>query len=139
MKRSERWILLVMVAALPLVGCGKAPAEKSHTAPAVVEPTQDPGIKRIKLAEQAAARLGIQFGEVTGTGQRLEAPYSALFYDASGGEWVYVSREPLVFERAGIKVERIEGDKMYLSEGPDAGTKVVTAGAAMLFGTENGL
>jgi len=139
MKRSKRWIVLVMVAALPLVGCGKAPVQKSHVAPATVEASQASGIKRITLTDRAAERLGIQFTAMTSAGQGLEAPYSALFYDASGGEWVYISPQPLVFERAGIKVERIEGDKMYLSQGPAAGTKVVTAGAALLFGAENGL
>ncbi len=140
MTHSKRWVVLVMVAALPLVGYGEAPAEKKgHTPPATLEPTQDPAIKRVRLTEQAAERLGIQFGEVRAAGQWLEAPYSALFYDASGGQWLYISPQPLVFERARIRVERIEKDKMYLSEGPHAGTKVVTVGATLLFGAESGL
>ena len=139
MKHSKRWIVLVMVAALPLVGCAKAPVQKAHTAPAIVEPTQDPSIKRVTLTEQAAQRLGIQFGEARAVGQRLELPYGALFYDVNGGEWVYVSPQPLVFERARIQIVRVEGDKMYVSKGLEPGAKVVTVGAAMLFGAENGL
>jgi hypothetical protein len=142
MERSDRWVVFVMVAALPLVGCGEPQkaAQKGHAgSPALVESTEDPAIKRITLSEQAIQRLGIQVADVTGAGQRLEAPYSALFYDGSGGEWVYVSPQPMVFIRAGIKVERIDGDKMYLSQGPAAGTKVVVAGAAILYGAETGL
>jgi len=139
MLQHNRWIIAVMLAALALAGCSKAPAKVAAVKPATLEATQDAAIKRITLTERAEQRLGIEFGEMTGAGQRLEAPYSALFYDASGGEWVYTSPKPQVFERAGIKIIRIEGDKMYLSQGPVAGTKVVTAGAALLFGAETGL
>jgi len=142
MEHRNQWIVLVMVAALPLVGCGQPQkaAQKGHAgSAAVVEATENPAVKRVTLSEKAVQRLGIQVADVTTAGQRLEAPYSALFYDGTGGEWVYVSPQPSVFVRAGIKVERIEGDTMYLSQGPAAGTKVVVAGAAILYGAEHGL
>jgi hypothetical protein len=63
-------------------------------------------------------------------------PYSAILYDQEGDEWVYVNPEPSVYLRAEIDVAYIEGDKVFLSEGPDVGTKVVTVGAAELYGTE---
>ena len=81
----------------------------------------------------------VDFAEVTTSGQRLEAPYSALLYDASGREWVFISPQPNVFTRTDIKVEVIEGDRMYYSQGPAAGTKVVTSGIAQLYGIEFGV
>ena len=35
-----------------------------------------------------------------------------------------------------IEVDRIDGDTAHLTEGPEAGTSVVTLGAAELFGAE---
>ena len=138
MQRHTGWIIAVMVAALPLAGCGKSTAKVVPQAPAVVE-KQDSGIGRITLKGRAAERLGIEFAEVTKSGQRLEAPYNALVYDASGREWVFISPQPNVFTRTGIKVELIEGDKIYYSQGPDAGTKLVTSGIAQLYGIEFGV
>lgn len=64
------------------------------------------------------------------------APYSALIYDKHGGTWVYVAEAPDTFLRHKVEVEFIDGDGVYLLEGPPAGTKVVTVGAAELLGTE---
>lgn len=63
-------------------------------------------------------------------------PYGAVYYDAKGAPWVYVSTRPLTFERQPIVVERIEGDLAVLSEGPPVGTPVVSVGAALLYGAE---
>jgi hypothetical protein len=64
------------------------------------------------------------------------APYSAVFYDSKGTAWVYVNAKPLTFERQRIAVERVVGDLAVLSEGPPAGTSIVTVGAALLYGAE---
>ena len=66
----------------------------------------------------------------------LAVPYSAVYYDSSGGAWVYVAQEANVFQRHPITIEWISGDWAVLSAGPIPGTKVVTVGAALLFGTE---
>jgi hypothetical protein len=63
-------------------------------------------------------------------------PYSAVYYDAKGAAWVYVSTRPLTFERRRISVERVIGELAILSEGPPAGMAVVTVGAALLYGAE---
>jgi len=63
-------------------------------------------------------------------------PYGALFYDARGAAWVYVSKEPLVFERQSVRVDRVVGDVAVLTDGPAPGTSVVTVGAALLYGVE---
>ena len=64
------------------------------------------------------------------------APYSALIYDKNGGTWVYVAETPDTYLRHEVEVEFIDGDSVYLRDGPPSGTEVVTVGAAELLGTE---
>lgn len=63
-------------------------------------------------------------------------PYSSIYYDQKGEPWVYVTTKPLVYERKPVKIDRIVGNKVALSSGPELGAKIVTVGAALLFGTE---
>jgi hypothetical protein len=69
-------------------------------------------------------------------GKQKVVPYSAVYYDAKGEAWVYVATAPLTYERQRIAVDRIEGERALLHDGPAVGTSIVTVGAAMLFGTE---
>jgi hypothetical protein len=68
-------------------------------------------------------------------------PYAALIYDADGGTWVYVEEDPATrsFVRYAVTVDFIEGDLVVLTEGPPAGTKVVTVGGQELFGADTGV
>ena len=68
--------------------------------------------------------------------QHKVVPYSAVYYDGKGAAWVYVNTKPLTFERQRIGVERVVGDLAVLSDGPQAGTSIVTVGASLLFGAE---
>ncbi len=68
--------------------------------------------------------------------KRMVVPYSAVYYDAQGAAWVYVNTKPMVFERQRISVDFIVGDLAVLSDGPRRRTRVVTVGAAMLYGAE---
>lgn len=68
--------------------------------------------------------------------KQLVVPYSAVYYDAKGGSWIYVNPEPLVYERQRIEIDRIEGDFAVLSTGPAVGTQVVTIGTPLLYGAE---
>jgi len=72
------------------------------------------------------------------TEESLVAPYSAILYDMYGGAWVYENSAPQIFIRRRVELHHVMGDLAILSRGPPAGTKVVTAGAAELFGTEFG-
>lgn len=63
-------------------------------------------------------------------------PYSAVYYDAKGSAWVYVNLKPLTYERRRISIERVIGNQAILSDGPAAGTPIVSVGAALLFGAE---
>lgn len=69
-------------------------------------------------------------------GVQKVVPYGAVYYDAKGAPWIYVSTAPLTFERQRVGVSRIEGDLAVLTEGPPVGTPVVTVGAALLYGAE---
>jgi hypothetical protein len=96
------------------------------------------------LTAKAVERLDIKTalaGEVqvarspSGTYRKV-VPYAAVLYDAHGDTWVYTNPEPQVYIRYQISVDYIDGDLAVLSDGPPAGTAVVTVGAAELFGTE---
>ena len=133
---------LVLVPAL--LGCGGAAAPPTeHEEPAHVEAIAgDETRHRITLTERAAERLGIEIAETTvapGIGS-VSVPYSAVIYDAEGTAWTYVSEGPLVFVREAVIVDDVvpndTGGMAVLSQGPAAGTAVVSVGVAELFGAE---
>ena len=88
---------------------------------------------RFRPGERVAVRLPRRESE---TG--LVVPKAALLHDAYGGTWVYVVREPRVYVRQRVVVADITGHLAVLSQGPAAGARVVTDGAAELFGVEFG-
>lgn len=71
--------------------------------------------------------------------KRSVIPYAAVIYDLEGATWAYTNPDPLTFVRASIEVDYIDGDRAILTNGPPAGTAVVTAGAAELYGEEFGI
>ena len=112
--------------------------------PAKVEAIEGSEIKRVILTNKAAERLGIETAAVrlmtvAQRGARLVVPYSSMLYDLNGKTWVYTNPAPLTFVRQPISVDYIENDIAILSDGPAAGTLVVTVGAAELYGVETGV
>jgi hypothetical protein len=72
-----------------------------------------------------------------GTGELHKVvPHSSLIYGAHGETWVYTSPEPLTYVRHPVVVDYVEDDTAVLSDGPPAGTEVVSVGAAEVYGTE---
>lgn len=137
-----RWlILIVMLAALSLSACAPAAEPEDENKPVTLEPIAGTDLNRLTLTEKAAERLGLETATVltqqVDGAERLVIPYAALLYDPSGQAWVYVNVEPLVFMRQAIMVDSIEGNDVILSEGPEAGAKVVTMGATELYGSES--
>ena len=59
-------------------------------------------------------------------------------YDIYGGAWVYVNSAPHEYRRQRIELVQSDGSSAIVSRGLGAGTQVVSAGAAELFGTEFG-
>lgn len=142
MQVQSRWIIAAAVL-LSLAGCDKdvksAGATTAKPVSATAAAPAPSGPKRITLKDLETKRLGIELAEVTKSGERLTMPYNALLYDPTGGEWAFANPEGNVYHRTALKVEAIEGDKVYLTSGPAVGTKVVTMGAAELYGIEFGV
>jgi hypothetical protein len=70
---------------------------------------------------------------------RKVIPYSAVLYDLGGDAFVYTSPEPRVFVRQPIGIDHIDGSRAVLTQGPAAGSAVVTVGGPQLFGVEFGV
>jgi hypothetical protein len=145
-RRTTLWVAaLLLLAGLPLAGCQGGEEEAAAAdEPAKVEPVGgSDDLSLITLTAEAAKRIDLQTAVVRtegeGATERTIVPYSAIVYETDGGTWVYTSPEDLSFVREQIVVEEIEGDRAVLSEGPAAGTEVVTVGVAELFGAENGI
>jgi RND family efflux transporter MFP subunit len=75
----------------------------------------------------------------TSMAEQLVVPRSALLYDTYGVAWVYANPEPGLFRRVQVAVARVAGDLAVLDDGPALGTRIVTLGAAELYGTESGV
>ncbi len=75
----------------------------------------------------------------TASFERLVVPYGAVIYDPQGQTWTYTNPEPLVYQRAAISIDYIDGDDAILLDGPPPGTEVVVVGAAELSGFEAGI
>jgi multidrug efflux pump subunit AcrA (membrane-fusion protein) len=93
-------------------------------------------LKRVTFTQEGAARVGLRTGEIRERGGAKVAPYAALIYDAEGKTYVYTVTEPRTFLRQEVEVDRIDGNRVLVTDGPPAGTRVVTTGAAEVYGTE---
>ena len=134
--------LVLIAAGVSLSACSEAPSSSyssetaSHHEPAKLEPIKGTDVKRVIFDAEGAKRVGLQTAQVRGAGQRKVIPYAAVLYDPEGNTFTYTSPEPLVYVRAKVKVDYVAADRVVLSEGPPAGTKVVTVGTAEVYGTE---
>jgi len=138
MKRCA--MVVAIGAVLVLMGCKQDTIEEKHH-PAKLEESGTEGIMKVTLEARAAERIGIQTApvleEMVGSSRQLVVPYGAIMYDAKGGTWTFTNPQPLVFVRHKIVVDHVDGDRVILSEGPSAGTVVVTVGASELMGAEH--
>ena len=105
----------------------------------MVEKIDGSDVKRLKLTERAAQRVGIQTAAiaaapagVAGKGAASTVvPYSAVLYHPDGTTWVFTVPAPLTYVRAKVVVATVggaAGTDAYLSYGPPVGTQVVTTG-----------
>lgn len=139
------FIWLVLVLGLLLSACTKTQSVSGGSAakteaPATKEAIGETGINKVTLTEQALARLALETTEVqNAANDLLEIPYGAIIYDLNGNTWTYTSPEANVFVRHPITVDRIEGNSVYLSDGPELGTLVVSMGAAELYAADVGI
>lgn len=75
---------------------------------------------------------------LTSTEKGLIVPDSAVLHDIHGATWVYEDLGGNAYGRRRIEVGRHAGSSAVVSRGLSEGAKIVTAGAAELFGTEFG-
>ena len=137
MRRAGRLIIAApALAALLLAGCGGAVSDDHE----IVEPASfDEQTGRIEMTAQASERLDIQTAPVQARGDLLVVPSAALLVVADGTFYVYTSPEPLVFVPRPISIDRDDGVTAFLTEGPPAGTDVVTVGVPELYGIQYGM
>ena len=132
---------VLILACLGVAACAQTPTSSaSKSEPARLEPMEGTDLKRVILSASAAKRLDIQTtpvreAQVSGTPRKV-IPSAAVLYDAHGETWTYTSPQPLSFVRHRIRIDREERGMAILSDGPPAGTAVVTVGASELFGVE---
>jgi hypothetical protein len=147
MRHSKRWLAMLglLIAVPQLSACTQTSAEATGGAePAKVEHVEGSSdTSRLTLTAKAAERLGIQTAEIreqkVAGKPRKVIPYGALLYDAEGATYVYVTPQPLTYIREPVTVDYITAGSVVLTAGPAAGTRVVSVGAAELYGTETGV
>jgi hypothetical protein len=137
-------VALTIAATLVLAGCAQKPtAATSKSKPATVEKIAASNISRVVLTDEAAKRIDLHtepIGDMQdGATKRRFMPYAAIIYDKAGDTWTYTAADPRTFVRQSVSVDSIDGDVVYLNDGPAAGTQVVTVGVAELYGAEFGV
>jgi RND family efflux transporter MFP subunit len=124
-----------------------AGAEARPAAPVVTSVSADPAsaatdlfyeLSNGDLSYWPGQRVGVTVA-LKSSAENLVVPYSAVVYDMYGGAWVYVNASPQVYVRQRVELRHVLGDLAVLARGPAVGAKVVSAGAAELFGTEFGV
>ena len=131
-----------------IVGLGD-PAEAAGVMaqPVPAPPSADPTTGGVDLyyalpnrgnALRPGQRVGVRLSR-RGEADSLVVPRAALLHDALGGTWVYEARPDHVYVRRRVQVTDQVDALAILEQGPPPGTRVVTDGAAEIFGTEFGV
>ena len=106
----------------------------------------DPSAASVDLYyELPATGLALRPGErvmvevpLKGMDRGLVVPEASVLYDIHGDAWVYEDLGGNAYARRRVQIARHVGDRAVIARGIAEGAKVVTAGAAELFGTEFG-
>ena len=131
--------VVLAVAGLPLSACKEVETETATGyTPSHVEELKEgsKAFPRVTFTSEGAKRTGLESTRVKRDGGRTVVPYESLIYDGEGKTFVYTSPKPLHYLRAEVKVDRIDGGRVFLTRGPSAGTTVVTTGTAEVYGAE---
>jgi hypothetical protein len=136
-KRIAALVALPFAAAL-LASCASVASDAYvvENDPGSVEHVDGSDIGRVTLSADAEKRLGVETTRVTREGRHLAVSDAAIFVDPDGAWWVFTRPEPGVYVRHEIVLERQSDGLALLASGPPAGTEVVTAGVAELYGIE---
>lgn len=136
-RSSRRWIVVAPLLAVSLLAaCGEAVSDEHE----IVEPGHyDEETSLITMSAEASERLDIQTMPVATRGGVLVVPSSALLVLPDGTFQLYTNPESLVFVPEPIDVDRDNGRLAFLTDGPPAGTAVVTVGVPELYGIQTGM
>jgi hypothetical protein len=123
--------VLLALGAAALAGCTEVESEsETGYEPSKLRKTH------VEFTPEGAKRTGLRTEAVERTGRRVSVPYAALLYDPEGKTYVYTSPKELHYVKAEVRVARIESGRVVLARGPPPGSRVVTTGAAEVYGTE---
>jgi hypothetical protein len=140
MKNINHWLFITFVLAiLSFWACDRGDDGHHFEEPADVEDAGESGFSRVTFTEKAMERIGVQTTTVieeSSSPTKKVVPYGALLYGPEGQTWIYTCPEPRVFLRQVVDVDRIEGNLVYLNEGPPVETVVAIVGVAEIYGTE---
>ncbi len=140
-RRARATLVTALVfLALATTACGEAPSDE-HVIddPVTVAEIDGSDVAHVTLTPGAEERLDITTSAVERDGDATVVPTAAVIVDPHGGFWVYTNPAPQAFMRAAIEIDH-EADRLaYLTDGPPVGTRVVTLGAAELYGAELGI
>ena len=135
-------------ASVEVVSLGATPGASGRIAtPIAAPPTADLATAGVDLfyrlsnadaSLRPGQRVSVRVPLAAGA-EHLVVPRGAVLFDALGGTWVYEARDAGVFVRQRITLIDTIGETAVLGQGPSPGTRVVTIGAAELFGTEFGV
>jgi hypothetical protein len=133
--------LVLIACVISLSACGEASSgydyeTASHHDPAELEPIKGTDVSRVVIDAEGVKRAGIQTAPIHQNGQGTVMPHSAVIFDADGETFTYTVPEPRTYVRQKIVIDHVDGDSVMLSDGPPAGTEVVTVGAALVYGSE---
>jgi hypothetical protein len=131
--------MLVLVAGLSLPACKEVESETAAGyEPSKLSDVKGKGddYKQVTFTKEGADRVDLHTATVRRSESGTVIPYAALIYDDEGKTFVYTNPKPLIFLREPVNVDRIPDQRVLLSDGPPAGTKVVTVGATEVYGAE---
>ena len=144
--RTERVAVVVVLAALALLGCSRSEdLGEASDAAARVQRVDGQHVSRVTLTRLAQTTLGIRTVPVSNAGlpgartTYQVIPYSAVLYDAHGRTWTFIRTGPRSYQRARVTLDHVAGDLAYLREPLPPTTSVVTVGTAELLGAEEGV
>ncbi len=142
MTQSRHVLAGLAVGGLLLTGCSteQGVAAASKVEHSTVADIAGSTVKLVTLSARAQQRLGVTTEAVRpASGRRTVMPYSAVIYDVEGSTWAFVASSGGAFRRVSVTIDDIVGQDAFLRSGPVLGTRVVTVGAAELYGAELGV
>ncbi|MDQ3155389.1 MAG: hypothetical protein M3Q98_01490 [Actinomycetota bacterium] len=137
--RRAAFAVAAVIAAAALSACQEVEAQervfKSESKLTAAEGEE--GHALVTLTQKGINQIGLETAVVGGTKDEMVIPYTALLYAADGEHaYVYANPEGRSYQREDVKVIRVDGDRVLISDGPPVGTKVVTQGVAQVHGAE---